>query len=475
MFMLRTLTVSDACKAARRLLIDGDHVGAAEALSRFWDGVYSRPHLARLSKRNQAALLIACGKVVTAKARASQVEGLYAEAINLIGDAIHILEDLNQSLADAQDALANCYLRKGENAKARTILLIARSETDSIDFNEWTTLTVSLARVHVQDAEPEEACKLLSEVAPAVDLITDPLTRANYHHTYANVLHQLEKFPAASIEYAGASYYFEAAGFARLAAAVENNLADLKIRMGQPKDAHPHLDSAERFYRGISDRAALGQTLETRAACYLAENNLPAALDAIDMSLDYLMGGEEKVFLATSWFTRGDILKRMGRPREAEESYGKAALFTRLAAAKTSPLRLVESLPTGADDGNTSDSLEGVLRVTMPDSSLIGLNIREGDQVVVALNSTCKHCDLVVLEFKGQLFAGVYVKSGDLVILEADNQEYEDLEFKKGEVKIKGKVVGYIKAEDIEADDLRVRRLDDQERSSELPPRSILC
>jgi tetratricopeptide (TPR) repeat protein len=462
MLMLGVLTVADACKAARRLLIDGDHVGAADALSRFWDGIYSRPNLIRVAKRDQAALLIACGKVTTAKARALQVEGLYAEAIKLIGNAIHILEDIDESLADAQDALANCYLRKGENAKARTVLLVARSESGSLDFNEWATLTVSLARVYVQDESPEGACELLGELAPAVDLITDPLTRANYHQIYANVLHQLGRFDDALIQYAGAHHYFDAAEYERLAAAVKNNIADLKIRVGRLEEAHEDIEDALTFYSSISDRSALGQTLETLAGCHLAENDLDAALKAIDSSLHYLNGGDEKVFLAASWKMRGDILQRMRRLEEAEESYEKASMLLKKASIKISRLRLVTTISSeGADrDKRDSESEVGVLRVAMPDESLSGLNIHAGDQVIVSVGTPYDECSPIVLEFRGRFYVGIYFERNGSVILEADNDEYEDLEFKKGEVTIKGVVIGYIRAADAEADDLRVRRFD---------------
>jgi len=452
--------VIKSCSMARQLLLDSDHVGAAAVLSPFWNGIYSAPVMNGLAINEQVELLTVCGRVLTAKARAEQIAGLYDEAEAILKRAIRIAESADLPLWDAQDALANCYRRRGDYQKARAVLRVARALIGTDQTNEYVFLTTALCSVEYLDGKPKVACAIADEVAPLVECLDSALIRARFYDIYASALDALGRHDDALIKYSGAGAFFELAGNRRHAIGIENNIAIILIKVGRAGEAHEHINRALNFYHSVADRSALGQTLETRARAYIADNRFDEALAAINESIYYLESGDEKGVLAESYRTKGDILARLDRTADATESYLKASVLAKRARVASSGLVLVEpSTDKDIDGCGDLEDAEDVLRIAMSDDSLSGLGIRAQDQIVVVAGCAIKDGDAVAASYDGDIYTGIYFEKYGKIVLEADDDRYEDLEFDKKECEVQGKIVGYIKAEHIASEEMNIQLL----------------
>jgi tetratricopeptide (TPR) repeat protein len=403
--------------------------------------------------------LLERGQELIARARAEQQIGLYAEAEKYLKAAVRAFDvrDRAGRLAIAQDALANCYWRRGQYGKARTVLNVALAVLPPGYDYERAMLTVTLCQVHRMEKKYGRARELAEEIAPLIEALSDEhLLRARFHSELANVLNLTGDADRAIVEYTAASVFFEKAGHARHQAATDNNLADILVKAGRPADARFYLNRAERYYEKVEDKSALGQLYETRARSVAATDDLPAAEEAARTSIRHLEGGEEKGVMAESYKTLAGILAVQGKAEEAEAARSKAKALTRVRAPH---LRLVvRGERRAAKAGIAAEFEDGdpVEKFVMPDESLSGIGIHAGDHLL-ATGEGVEDGDLAILQCCGEAFVGFYFERHGQMILDAENDAFEDLSFDASRCDVIGKVVAYIKACEADADDPEVQ------------------
>ena len=433
------ISAAEACSATRRLLFEGDHAGAVATLAPYWDGLYSHPKIKGLPPAEQVEVLILCGRVTAAKARAQQIAGLFDEAETLLKNAVRRAESADLPLWEAQSELAHCYWRRGKFEEARKVLRVARAITGTDSTDEYVLLTTVLCIVEYSDGNPQSACEIAEDIADLVEGVADPLIRARYYDAHANALNLLGKFDEALIKYAGAGAYFERAGHRRHAIAVENNIANVLIKAGRPQDAHEHLNRVFNFYRSISDRSALGQTLETIAQAYIAENDLEAAHKAINKSISYLEGDETGI-LEESRRTKEYILLMLEERAKInseiiEQDYDNVRFISckqQRSKEAPQPSEMREALQEG-----------NLLRVSPNFFSCRGL--KAGDVLVFKRLLTPREGEVVVASCKEKYYIGTFALAGKGFNLLPCCSEYEGWDFSDGSAQVKGVVIGFIK------------------------------
>ena len=90
----------------------------------------------------------------------------------------------------------------------------------------------------------DEALRIHRDSVHLLNDCGDDEVRGKYFEGLAITYQYLGDHNAALVEFAGASYYYEVAGKDRLSADMENNLAVLRVEMGQVDEALAHMDRA---------------------------------------------------------------------------------------------------------------------------------------------------------------------------------------------------------------------------------------
>ncbi len=176
-----------------------------------------------------------------------------------------------------------------------------------------------------------KALRILTKSVALFEKITNEMLKGCYHQTLAEVLENLwaargpsEYLDRALVEYAAASYHFEAAEHKGYLANVENNLGFLLYKVNHCEEAHEHLDSARRIFNSLKDKSAAAQVDETRARVFLKEKRIAEAEKVARASVRVLENSERFSLLAEALTTHGTALARLGQYGAALAAFRRA-------------------------------------------------------------------------------------------------------------------------------------------------------
>ena len=310
-----------SCLESRRLEERGDYRGAIEALSPWWDGPGSSVNPNGLDGPTMALLLLRAGSLVGWVGGSS---GSQEAAKDLLTQSTTLAYELGLTdlAAEAHRSLGICAWREGAWEDARVWL--ERSLADARVGSELEFLSrLDLAYVERASGGVPRALEIYAELAPRVETLSDRL-RALFHNGLGAALLEARNLDAALIELTAASFYFDRAGHALFAAAVETNISIALLRAGQPADSRHHLRRARDTFESLGDDVKLAQALETEARALLAEG-LPIEGEREALrSLGLLIGRDEHALTVESLLTLAQSLVVQDRYTDALKRYAEA-------------------------------------------------------------------------------------------------------------------------------------------------------
>jgi len=195
--------------------------------------------------------------------------------------------------------------------------------------NDRELKSVCLIRIAIIERHAgrlRDALARLNEVA-GVARVVGPWATGRYHLEVATTLKNIgvadsntRSLRRAIEYYQKALHEFEAVGNHRYVAIVENNHGYLLLGLNQLNEAEKHLVRARSLFDSFGDKLCRAQVDETLARLHLAEGRLGLAQQAVERAVDALETGDGDVLLAEALVTRGLVLCRMGRHREAKRT-----------------------------------------------------------------------------------------------------------------------------------------------------------
>jgi CheY-like chemotaxis protein len=333
----RSLTLSEraerGCDLAKQLEKAGEYEAAREALSEFWPEGFGPPTLEGLDSATGARVLLRVGALTGWLGSALQIEGSQESAKNLITRSIEIFEELGKSerAAEAHADLALCYWREGSFDEARIHLTNALGYLRDADTELKAVVLMRAGMVEVDAQRLNEAMRFYNEAAPLLDRSQDHALKGSFHNEFAMLFRRFsvvdnrnDYLDRALIEYAAASFHFEQAGHHHYRARVENNLGYLFFTLNRFREAHAHLDRAQRLFLELHDIGAVAQVDDTRAKALLAEGRAVEAERVVRSAVKTLEKGGEQSVLAEALTTHGVVLARLGRDRRSRTTLQRA-------------------------------------------------------------------------------------------------------------------------------------------------------
>ncbi|HKZ81867.1 MAG TPA: tetratricopeptide repeat protein [Pyrinomonadaceae bacterium] len=324
--------VSAGCLRSKGLAEAGDYDGARNVLMPFWSHLGDRPALEGLSGLSKAELLLRVGSLTGWLGRSRQLDGAQELAKNLISESAKIFETQRapEKWAEAQVELAICYWREGGHDEARVVLNDVINKFNESDSEQYLRALLNLALVERSSLRYQDALRIHREAAPLFQRSANHALRGKFHNEYATALKGIgleknweEYIDQALVEYAAASFHLEQAGHIRFQGAVENNLANLFVRIGKFDEAHKYLDRASRTFSLLKDKGSFAQVNDSRAKAFIAQGRYAEAERIARASVHSLEKGDELALLAEALTTHGVALARTGDFVHARRDFQK--------------------------------------------------------------------------------------------------------------------------------------------------------
>jgi tetratricopeptide (TPR) repeat protein len=309
------------CQASKLLEEGGDYHGAIEALSPWWAGPGSSVNVNGLDGATVALLLLRAGSLVGWLGGSSGSQEAAKDMLTQSADLSYTL-GLTELAAEAYRSIGICSWREGAWEDARVWLERSLAEA-RVESELGFLVRLDLAYVERATGKVPRALEIYDDLAPVVDTLSDRL-RGLFHNGLGAALLEARNLDEALIELTAASFYFDRAGHALFAAAVESNISIALLRAGQPADSRNHLRRARETFERLGDDVRLAQALETEARAYLAEG-LPIEGEKEALrSLALLIGRDEHALTVESLLTLAQSLVVQSRHTDALKRYAEA-------------------------------------------------------------------------------------------------------------------------------------------------------
>ncbi|MGB8508650.1 MAG: tetratricopeptide repeat protein [Pyrinomonadaceae bacterium] len=319
-----TLTTNERillrCGICADLAHKGRYEAAREALGELWQGVGQRPEVKRLPPVTAAEVLLQCGVLTGWLGSARNVSGAQEQAKDLLSEALRKFQSQGRykKVSEVQYELGICYWRLGAFDNARVVMSEALRQLKESDVELKAKILIRRTLVEISENRYYEALNILKEAEPIFDAAGDAL-KGRWHGQKGLVLRRLataegraDNFDKAIIEYTAAIYHYEQAKHERYCALNLNNLAFLLHKLGRYREAHEHLDRAQRIYTRLNDAGNLVQVKETRARVFIAEEKYREANRIIADAIQTFEKGGEAALFADALTVQGVAWARLG-------------------------------------------------------------------------------------------------------------------------------------------------------------------
>lgn len=314
------------CRLAKELEERGDYEAARQCLGQLWRQIGERPRLENLDQQTSAELLMRAGSLTGWIGNARQIEGAQEIAKDLISESIALFEQLKdvEKVCEAQVDLSVCYWREGAFDEARVLLRNVLARIAGRSSKQEARAWLMLAIIERAANRNYDSLRILLDAAHLFEASDGHALKGAFHNQLGTVLkslgaaeHRRDYIDRSLIEYAAASYHFGQAGHVRFRAVVENNLGFLFLRDDRYREAHEHLDRAQRLFESLKDEGSIAQLNDTRASAFLAEGRSVEAERVSRAAVRTLEKGDRPVILAEALRTHGVALARLGQREEA--------------------------------------------------------------------------------------------------------------------------------------------------------------
>ena len=311
-----------SCVVARAQIDAGNFDAACAVLERWWT-MGEWPRLDALSPHSSGDLLYTTGALAGGVASSRQVPKGQKHAEALLSGAVALFEQLGSKTLSAEGRieLAYCYYREGMFDLARSTLKAALNVLPDQERELKSLSLIRLASFERHAGHLSNSLALLTTVAKIAE--PSPWVSARYHLELATILSEARNEQAIE-HFEKTLHTFKAIGNHRYTAIAANNYGYFLFRVGRFDEVETHLLLARKLFNGLEDKVRRAQVDESLAQFHLAAQQLELAEQAISRSVETLETGGEEALLAESLTTRGRILSRMGRQREAKRVLDRA-------------------------------------------------------------------------------------------------------------------------------------------------------
>lgn len=344
------------CQLAKEFEKTGNFDAACGAMENLWTGLGRRPNLDMLDDFTAAVVLLRVGVLTGWVGNIRVIKGSQESARSLLAESVAIFETLGEikKIAEVQTEMALCWLREGSFDIAHTLLIEALAQLDDDDGDLKALAVLRTVMLEIHYSRPNDAIKLLTDSAQVFE--ASLYLRGAFHNEMAIALKRLgvrgsreEYIDSVLREFTASRFHWGQLGHLRYQGVVENNLAMFYLELGRFADAHEHLDQAQALYTRLNDSVHLAGLEDSRARVLLAEGALSKAESVIDAAIRTLERGDQKPALAEALTTRGVVLAKLRRDREARTTLTRAMNIAEQAGdlekAGLAALALIEELP----------------------------------------------------------------------------------------------------------------------------------
>ncbi|MFN2455746.1 MAG: response regulator [Pyrinomonadaceae bacterium] len=306
------------CRIAAEYIHQGQYENAREALGDLWRGIGEQPELRKLNTLTRAEVLLQCGVLSGWLGSAQQITGAQEKAKDLLSEALRKFQSQGKKskVSEAQYEIGMCYWRAGAYDESRVILNEALQNLEDKDAELKAKILIRRTLVEVWTGRYHDAWSILKEAQDFFESCHDAI-KGRWHGQMGLVFKRLasaegrtDYYDNAIIEYTAAIYHYEQAHHKRYCGTNLNNLAFVLLKLGRYKEAHEHLDRAQKIF--AKDPGNLAQVNETRARVLIAEQRYTEADKLIEGVVRTLETGGEQALLADALTVQGIVRSQLG-------------------------------------------------------------------------------------------------------------------------------------------------------------------
>jgi tetratricopeptide (TPR) repeat protein len=332
------------CAVAADFTHRGQYEAAREALGELWQGIGRRPEVKGLKPKTIPEVLLRCGTLTGWLGSARNIAGAQEQAKDLLSESLRKFQSQGRyaKASEAQYELSMCYWRLGARDEARLVMREALKPLADTDIELKAKILIRRTLVEVWENRYYEALNILKEAEPVFASANDAL-KGRWHGQMGLAFSRLglmegnsDYTDRAIIEFTAATYHHQEAGHERYCATDLNNLGMLFYKLGRYREAHEHLDRAQRIFTRLKDSGNLAQLNETRARVFVAERKYREANRVIAGAIQTFEQGGESGYLADALTVQGVAWARLGVHESSIRILRRAADVAESAGSLTS-------------------------------------------------------------------------------------------------------------------------------------------
>lgn len=297
-----------------------DFEAVVSAFQDVWDDLDVDPDFSEFSPIQQAELFRLSGHFLGNYGKTVNRKNYQERAKNLLTRAIEIYGSFNdfKKVADAQNALAMCYLREGAILEAEAIL-----EQTAADFLHDKLDLVYLQNRHnfllskLALKKFDESLEIIEEIIVPMEFCEDKRSCAVFHEKAGMTFRGIKQYSKAGYHFQKAIQYSEEINNLLFISSNKNNLANLYRIIGKFDLAHQNEDEAIKMAHNYNQIGWLPHYLDTKATIYFDEGNLTAALETINEAITIFQKGEDAGGLTEALWNKCRFLLNLNRKEEA--------------------------------------------------------------------------------------------------------------------------------------------------------------
>lgn len=300
---------------------------AISAFEYIWDNFDFEPDFSSFNLIQQAELFRLSGHFLGNYGKSKNLISYQERGKNLLTQSIEIYWSLNEfnKLADAQNALAMCYIREGAILEAEIILeQTVFNLPDKLDLVYLQNRGNLLITKNAQK-KYKEALEIIEEISVPMDFCLDKKACFVFHEKAGNLFGRLKLFSKAIIHQSRAIEYANELGNLAFLTSAKNNLANLYRIIGRFDLAHLNEDEAIQIAKEDNQIGWIPHFLDTKATIYFDEGNVNAALETIDEAISIFQKGEDAGGLTEALWNKCRFLLYLDRKQEAIKLFAELA------------------------------------------------------------------------------------------------------------------------------------------------------
>jgi tetratricopeptide (TPR) repeat protein len=319
------------CIIAREQCNAGNYDAACVVLKRWWTfGQW--PRLEGLNVTSSADLLFTVGAVAGFVASVRQLPRGQKHAQALHNGAIGLFEQLGCKTGSAEGRieLGLSYSREGMFDMARRTLLNGLEALTEEEIELRSSALTALGAIEGQAGQLHDALARLNGTAEIVKS-AGPRAIGRYHMELGTVLQLLgraearsEYFDRALVHYHDGLNFFKAVGHQAFACITENNIGFTFLALERLADAEAHLVRARKWFDALGDERRCAQVDQSLAELHVAAGRFDLAEQAVTQAVQTLETSGHEALFAEALRTRGLVLCKLGRQREAKRVLDRA-------------------------------------------------------------------------------------------------------------------------------------------------------